>query len=153
MNIYSVVFFGHRQITDYFETEKKLQDIIRTLLREHEYVEFLVGRNGEFDTMAASAVRIARREYCDNNSALVLVLPYATAEFRDNEKEFYNYYDEIEICDEASVAHFKSSIGIRNRKMVERADCVVCCIEHEYGGAYTAVCYAKSLGKRILYIN
>ena len=150
LNVYTVAFFGHRHVGNPFAIEQKLQKEIRELLSEKEYVEFLMGRNGEFDIMAAAAVRTAKREYRDDNSSLVLVLPYRTAEYKNNEKSFLNYYDEVEICEEASSAHFKSAITIRNLKLSERADCVLCYIERKSGGAYAAVKHANELGKRII---
>ena len=53
------------------------------------------------------------------------------AEYRDNEKEYLDYYDEVEMCDESSEAHPKSAIQVRNRSMIDRADLVVCCIQHK----------------------
>lgn len=150
LDVYSVAFFGSRHISDYPETDKRLRKAIKELLCEHEYVEFLVGRHGEFDIMAASAVRTVKREYRDDNSSLILILPYITAEYRNNEKEFCNYYDEVELCAEAEAAHRKVAITVRNRKMAERADCVICRAEREHGGAYSAVQYAKTLKKRII---
>lgn len=52
----------------------------------------------------------------------MLVLPYPTSEFENNEDSFYNYYDEIEICEESARAHFKGAMQFRNRHMVDRAD-------------------------------
>lgn len=150
LNVYTVAFFGSRSISDYPETDKRLRKAIKELLCEHEYVEFLVGRHGEFDIMAASAVRTVKREYRDDNSSLILILPYVTAEYRNNKKEFLNYYDDVELCEEAECAHRKVAITVRNRKMAERADCIVCRAEHENGGAYSAVLYAKTLQKRII---
>lgn len=150
LNAYSVAFFGHRHIENVFEVTEKLQRVIRELMSENEYVEFLVGKNGEFDVLSASAVKQTKKEYRSDNSTLCLVLPYTTAEVRDNEKAFYNYFDEIEICKEAEEAYRKASITIRNRKMVERADCIICYIDHESGGAYSAVKYAKTLKKRVI---
>ena len=57
LDIYTVAFFGHREIDHFRETEQTLEKLVESLLREHEYVEFLVGRNGEFDQMTASTVR------------------------------------------------------------------------------------------------
>ncbi len=79
MNTFTVSFFGHRQIDRPLEAEERLEKIIRELIRNKEYVEFLVGRNGEFDQMAASTVRRVKKAVDDANSALVLVLPYMTA--------------------------------------------------------------------------
>ena len=85
MNLYAVSFFGHRQIDNVFVIEQRLEMMIRKLLVSKEYVEFLVGRDGEFDQLVASTVRRCKRAIRDDNSALVLVLPYATAEYRNNE--------------------------------------------------------------------
>ena len=57
MNICTVSFFGHRQIDDVFKIEKQLEALIRELLLTKEYVEFLVGRDGEFDQLVSSTIR------------------------------------------------------------------------------------------------
>ena len=75
MDIYTVAFFGHRYIDNPFRIEDRLEEEIRRLLSEHEYVDFLVGRDGEFDQFASSAVLRVRKQYRDDNSSLVLVLP------------------------------------------------------------------------------
>ena len=46
----------------------------------NEYIEFLVGRDGEFDQLVSSTIRRCKRTIRDDNSSLVLVLPYMTAE-------------------------------------------------------------------------
>ena len=66
------------------------------------YVEFLIGRDGEFDQLVVSTVRRCKRTVRDDNSALVFVLPYTTAEYRNNELSFHEHYDEVEICTEAA---------------------------------------------------
>ncbi len=48
-------------------------------MRRKEYVEFYVGRNGDFDTMVASAVKRCQKRYGKENSSLILVIPYAVA--------------------------------------------------------------------------
>jgi len=85
MDIFTVVFFGHRYIDNPFKIKARLEEEIRRLLSEHEYVDFLVGRDGEFDQFASSAVRRVRKQYRNDNSSLVLVLPYARAEYLNNE--------------------------------------------------------------------
>lgn len=92
MNLYAVSFFGHRQIDNVFAIEQRLETLIRELLTTKEYVEFLVGRDGEFDQLVSSTVRRCKRAIRDDNSALVLVLPYTTAEYRNNEQSFHEYY-------------------------------------------------------------
>ena len=148
---YTVAFFGHRTIEDPLRIEQRLEAIIRNLLKNKEYVEFLVGRDGEFDQLVSSVVRRCKREYRSDNSAHVLVLPYVTAEFRDNEDSFREYYDEIEICETAAGGHFKGAHQKRNREMVDRSHLVVCCIQHESGGAWQTIKYAQK--QSIPYIN
>ena len=149
MNTYTVCFFGHREIDNLFEVKEKLEEQIRSLLESKEYVEFLVGRNGEFDQLVSSTVRRVKRNYRDDNSTLVLVLPYLTAEYENNHQSFHEYYDEIEICRDAAGGHYKSAIQMRSREMVDRADLVLCCIERKSGGAYQTVLYAKKHNKQI----
>ncbi len=150
METFTVCFFGHRQVENPFEIEARLDYILRRLIVQKEYIEFLVGRDGNFDTVASSAIKRAIRSYGYGNTALTLVLPYDRAEYRKNRNSFLNYYDEVEVCEESAGAYYKSAITIRNRIMAERSDLVICCIQHMSGGAYRAVKYAKSLKKPII---
>ena len=59
-------------------------------------------------------------------------------------------YDEIEICQNSAEAHYKSAIQIRNRQMIDRSDLIVCCIEHNSGGAYQTIQYARNQKKEII---
>lgn len=76
MEPFTISFFGHRRIENLVSVESKLIRIVRDLLKSKAYVEFLVGRNGDFDQLVSSVVRRAKREYRADNSSLVLVLPY-----------------------------------------------------------------------------
>ncbi len=143
MNQYTVSFFGHRIIEDPLLIEQRLEILIRKLLVEKEYVEFLVGRDGEFDQLVSSTIRRCKRTIRNDNSTHVWVLPYPTADFRNNEDAYRNYYDEIEICDTSASCHFKGAYQTRNREMVNRSDMVVFCIQHESGGAWQTLKYAK----------
>lgn len=78
--------------------------------------------------LASSAIRRAIKKYSFGNTSFILVLPYLRAEYRDNEQNYLDYYDEVEICEKSSSAHFKSAIQIRNRNMIDRSDLVVCYI-------------------------
>ncbi len=152
LNVYTVSFFGHRQIENASAIEERLDEIIRPLLLGKEYVEFLVGRDGEFDQLVASTIKRLKRAVGGDNSALVWVLPYPTAEYRDCEADYAAYYDEIEVCPESAAAHFKSAFQLRNRWMVDRSDLVVCCVECPSGGAFQTLRYAKRHGKSIINI-
>lgn len=150
LNIYTVAFFGHRYIDNPFMIEERLEKQIHKLLSEHEYVEFLVGRNGDFDQYVSSAVLRVRKRYRDDNSSLILILPYPTAEYLNNEEYFHDYYTDVEVSYAASKAHPKSAIQIRNREMVDRSDMIICDIEKETGGAWQTLQYAMRQEKMVL---
>ncbi len=151
LNTYTVSFFGRRILESPMLMEQRLEILIRKLLKEKEYVEFLVGRDGEFDQIVSSVIRRCKRNIRDDNSAHIWVLPYPTAEFRHHEESFRQYYDEIEICDSAATSHFKGAHQARNRAMVDRSNLVVFCIQHENGGAWQTMNYAKR--RAVPYMN
>ena len=153
LNTFTVSFFGHRMITNTLEIEKRLEQLIRTLLRDHEYVEFLVGRDGEFDQLVSSTIRRCKREYRSDNSAHIWVLPYLTAEYRDNEESFRDYYDEIEISETAAECHYKNAHQTRNRAMIDRSHLAVFCVQHKSGGAWQTMKYATKQGIPCININ
>ena len=150
MTVFTVSFFGHRQLSDPLAVEKKLWAVIQEQLLTKEYVEFLVGRDGEFDQLVSSTVRRCKREIRDDNSSLVLVLPYETSEYRNNQESFQEYYDEIEICAASAETHFRAAHQTRNRSMVDRSSLVVFCVEHESGGAFTTMRYAQKHNVKII---
>ena len=150
LDTYTVTFTGHRCIDNILQVEMRLEKIIRELIQDHEYVEFLVGRDGEFDQIVSSTVIRMKKRSGSNNCALVWVMPYLNAEYENNTESFDNYYDEIEICEESSCAHFKGAIQIRNRHMVDRASLLICFVDHESGGAYQTLKYARKQRKSII---
>lgn len=143
MDVFTVSFFGHRRVENPFQVEERLEQIVRKLLVEKQYVEFLVGRDGEFDQIVSSTVRRCKRMVRSDNSSLTWVLPYITAEYRENKEAYQEYYDSVEICEASAAAHYKNAHQIRNREMVDRSDLVVFCILHETGGAWQTMKYAR----------
>ena len=145
---YTVSLFGHRIIEDYITVESKLYELLRIVMqKESGEVEFLVGRNGDFDLMAASVIRKLKKETGNENAFLTLVLPYETAELRNNTESFESYYDSIEICDSQN---FKYAIIARNHEMIDRSDMVVVYVKNESGGAYQSLKYAEKNQMRII---
>ena len=146
MELYTVSLFGHREIRSPDMILDRLEQVIQPIILSKPYVEFLVGREGEFDLLAASIIRRLKRKHDCGNVTLTLILPYLKAEYRDNEQEYLDYYDEVVICEESSKAHFKATIHLRNQRMVKRSDLIICYVERNNGGAYQAVQYAKRIG-------
>ena len=126
--IYRVSMIGHRVVEDY-SVEERLHELFRELLRTKEYVEFYLGRNGDFDILAASVIKRLHKNYRDDNSAMILVLPYPVKDY-----EYYkDYYDEIIIPDELHGVHPKAAITERNRWMVANTDVLIAYIRNEIG--------------------
>ena len=143
MDTYTVSFFGHRHLDSTIQIEKRLEAIVLNLLSTESYVEFLVGRDGAFDLLAASLIHRCKRTFRADNSSLVWVMPYPTAEYKDNEAMYWAYYDEIEVCQKAAEKHFKAAFQARNRDMVDRSDLIISCIQRETGGAWNTIRYAR----------
>lgn len=139
----TVSFFGHRIMDNGPRAMAFLRDLVETLITNCDQVDFLVGRDGDFDLIAASIVREMKKTIRDDNSTLIWVMPYVTAQYRKYEKDYLAYYDEIEVCPESETAHFKRAIRLRNQAMVDRSDLCLFYVEHPHGGAYQAFSYAQ----------
>ena len=72
MNVFTVTFFGHRELSDPFAIETRLEETIRGLILKKEYIEFLVGRDGEFDQLASSVIRRCKEKYAWSRGSLFL---------------------------------------------------------------------------------
>ena len=147
----TVSLFGHRIIDDSQTVEQKLYELLRIIIsRGDREVEFLVGRNGDFDLMTASVVRRLKKEINAENVFLTLVLPYETAELRNNTEAFEHFYDSIEISEASADKNFKYAITARNRDMIDRSDMVVVYVKNESGGAHQSLRYAEKNEKKIV---
>lgn len=68
MRVFSVAFFGHRYVDNILEIENLLEEKIRKLIDQNEYVDFLAGRNGDFDQCVSSTVLRIQKNYRNDNS-------------------------------------------------------------------------------------
>ena len=139
---YTVCFFGHRELRDFDRAEARTEKLLRTLIQQKPLIEFLVGREGEYDQIAASTVRRLKRELSSESCWLTWVLPYTKAELENNLPAFEAYYDSIEVCESSSILHPKAAIQARNRSIVDRSDLCVFYIERQNGGAWNTMRYA-----------
>lgn len=147
MERFIVSLLGHRTIDNALAVEQKLENQIKPLLCEKEYVDFLVGRDGEFDLLAASVIHRLKKTYREDNSALIWVQPYETAEYRRHEPDYLAYYDEVRICESI---HYKSAFQQRNRAMIDQSELVIVYVGRQNGGAYQALQYAQKCHKQIV---
>ena len=142
--VYRIAFVAHREIHDVRRLEEELEQIAKDAIFLHDFVEFYLGRNGEFDLLAASVIKRVQKSTDRKNSALILVLPYHV-----KDEEYYaSYYDELCYPNAPSV-HYRAAITKRNEFMIDHADLLVAFVETTSGGAYTAMRYAEKQGVKI----
>lgn len=141
---YRIILFGHRDFNGHNIVEENLFSLLKDLIKEKQFVEIYVGRDGEFDIYAATIVKRVQRICGKDNNELICVLPYSKKDTVYYEK----YYDRIIIPECIEKTHPKGAITKRNRWMVEQSDLLICYVEHEQGGAYSALKYAKKLNKK-----
>ena len=148
MDIFRVAFIGHREVDDFRLVEMRLEEIIGNLIDTKEYLEFYVGRNGEFDIMVASAIKRAQRDFGNANNSLILVLPYPVAD----EEYYQDFYDEILYPAELHKVHYKAAITKRNEWFISNSDLLIAYVVRDYGGAYECLKKAEKANKDIEYI-
>ena len=139
-----VTFCGHSQISHSEEVEKWLYAITKKLI-DQGATTFYLGGYGEFDSLAASVLRMQKKRY--PQIELVLVLAYLNTG-RNTSAYDSTVYPPLETVPR------RFAISHRNRWMVESADVVVAYVLHDWGGAATTLRYAKQKKKPvILYEN
>ena len=137
--------FGHREV--YENITAQLDKAVLEAAAQG-CVIFYTGAMGQFDSLFASAVRKAKRSY--PNIKLICVKPYMTKEIKESGDYLYSLYDDIIIPTELADIHPKSAIPKRNRLLVDWSDIVIGYIKRQYGGAYTALKYARSQKKDVI---
>ncbi len=149
---YVVSFFGHRYIPAQMrrKLEEELDKLIMDLINQKDEIEFLVGYGGDFNTIAASAVKRMKEFSREDNSALTLALPFENKTVNDNINSFMDFYDWIYVCEESDAVYPKRAYGIFNRHLIDRSDLAVFYINEPSGGAYKAYKYAQDKYKKII---
>ncbi len=144
LSIYTVSFFGHRILRNPMQAEKHIETLVRKLICEKEYVEFLVGRDGDFDLLVASCVMRVKKDLFEANSSLIWVQPYPLSSYLNNPQDFEKFYDEVEFFDSNNSVQPKSAFKKRNEALLKRSDLAIFWVENNYGGAYSSLQYAKA---------
>ena len=109
----------------------------------HLSLRLNVGRDGDFDQIATSAVKRAQHGYAKHRCDIAWVMPYPKAEYTQNTEDFDKYYDYVIVCQDSEKVHPKQAIQVRNKWMVDRSNLAVFWVEHENGGAYKTMKYAE----------
>lgn len=135
-----VTFCGHRDVFDPEAVGARLNETVEELIREGADCFYLSGY-GQFDALAAAAVRKQKERYLEIRS--VLVLPYLDRSFAASD------YDETVYPPLENVPK-RYAISRRNEYMIDRSDVVIAFVTHNFGGAYNSLYYAQRKQKRII---
>lgn len=112
-------FFGHKDAPS--SIYDKLEEAIEKIIAEDEVTGFLVGNQGQFDSMVLKALQRMKEKY--PHISYNVVLAYMPAE-----KEEWNPYEfgETMLPEGLEAAHPRYAISKRNEWMVSEADMVIC---------------------------
>lgn len=142
-----VTFCGHASFSKSNEHEQKVLAFLEEKIG-NEPADMFLGGYGSFDDFAYDCCKKYKATH--PNVSLVFVTPYLTVEYQKNHLEYLKMrYDSI-IYPAIENKPLKFAISHRNKYMVEKADYVVACVSHNWGGAYSTYKHAKRKGKEIL---
>lgn len=136
----TVNFCGHSHVSDAGELNEWLDKVLDQLVAEGAD-RFYLGGYGDFDRMAAEAVKAKKAEKPDIEMALVTAY---LGRHADGEAYDYMIYPTLKDVTQ------RSAIPKRNEWMVDYADVVVAYVTHDWGGAAKTLEYARRCGKRVV---
>ena len=142
-----VAFCGHSKFRKTEECERKVLQLLESNIADAS-AEIYLGGYGNFDTFAYDCCKKYKESH--PKVSLVFITPYITDEYQKNYLSFQKTkYDHI-IYPEIENKPLRFAILYRNEWMVEKADLIICGIDHDWGGAFKMYSYAKKKRKRIL---
>ena len=136
-------FFGHKDTPQ--SVYPKLLDAVEDLIVNRDVSSFMVGNQGEFDSMVLKALRELKTVYPHICYSVVQA-------YMPREKQIYEFYDPTEtfLPEGIETVPKRFAISWRNKWMVRESQIVVCYITHSWGGAAQFVKYSEKLGKEII---
>ena len=137
----SCTFFGHRESPD--SIKPQLREVLIDLVTNHDAEMFYVGNQGRFDGIVCSVLRELEKEYPEIHYAVVLA-------YLPGKKNEYDDFSDTMLPEGIETVHPRYAIEWRNRWMLQRADFVVTCIAHPWGGAAKFAEKAKRDGKTVI---
>lgn len=143
-------FAGHGKIIYGKEIYEELINHIESLICDEEICEFWVGNYGNFDAMAARAVKSFKDIY---PVKLCLVVPYITYTMHQNNAYYNKTFDKIIVPDIAPDAPRRAYIPLCNEYMTDMASVLLCYVKHSTGGAAKTLKYAKEKNIKIINLS
>lgn len=137
-------FFGHRDTPD--SVRPLLWETVERLIVDCGVDQFYVGREGNFDRMAAQILHRMQRTYAISFAVVLSRLPTVRDACNDADGEAYPtiFPEAVELGPP------RFALDRRNRWMVDRADYVVTYVRWGSGGAAKFKALAARRGKTVL---
>lgn len=139
---------GHRVLPENFNEEKLLSELEALILEG--YQTFYCGMAEGFDLLALKALFRLKEKYPLEIEACV---PYRGQEKRFSAEMKALYLSLLPACDRVTVFFERYTDGcylVRNRYMVNEADCVFAYCTRQTGGTAYTLRYAESKKKRVV---
>ena len=135
--------FGHGDFL-YERYRAKIEKGLDILIREKHVTDFYVGARGNFDLLCIEILRKLKK--VNTNIKIIRVWSYIPQE---EQKDETNFFDGSVYLLEKRVPPLYAIVET-NKCMVKKVDYIFSGVVHEWGGAWTAVEYAKKQGKSII---
>ena len=128
---------------------QNIKKAISENINPNEKTVFYCGGYGDFDNLCAKLCRSEKENF--GNCELVFITPYIT----ESQQKKMKYMVDTRLYDATLYPPLenippKFAIIKRNQWMIDRADLVIACVGHTYGGAYTSLKYAVKKRKNII---
>lgn len=133
-------FIGHRDVPP--NIFPILKEAVEKHIVDYGIMEFIVGMYGNFDRMAARAVR--EEKHCYPEIKLTLLLPYHPAEFKT---ELCADYDDLYYPSGMENTPRRYAIVKANRKVINNVDYLIAYVTHPASNAIKFLQYARRLEK------
>ena len=150
----AIAFFGHRNVLNQHEVEKKLKKTLNDVIPSG-FSNLLIGCHGDFDKIALSSC-LDYKTNTDPNVKISIVLSSMSflnkSEDGLNKVEFYKRIGCETLFYNIENVYYKNRISFSNKKMIDECDLVICYVDMKAykSGAKTAINYAIRQNKKII---
>ena len=133
-------FAGHKEIYGTSTLQEKLKKEIINLIEQYGVNTFYNGGKGGFDWLCAECINELKNDYPFIKSYLILA--YMPGKKNQFDIDLYKKFDDT-LYPEIEKTPPKFAIIKRNEWMIDKADFLIAYVEHNWGGAYRTLSYAK----------
>lgn len=145
-------FCGHQEIDpeELPQVQLKLTKAVEALIAQGVRY-FAVGGGWGYDMLAATTVLHFRQQHPDLRLAVVLPCKNLDASWQGHDKrEFEQVLNQADRVMYATERFYSGCMYKRNRQLAENSGWCVCYLERDASGTAYTVCYAQSVGVRII---